>query len=179
MPKNEIVLDPVDLITVDAVGKPGQRVFYLLGRKGPRTISLIIEKFQLQFLISGGEKFLGEIYSKFPQLKAPTANYREGDMVITPPLDPKFRVGYINLAYNDALDRVCIITSEIPPDTVEETDFLSVRYWCSRTQFVNLSHWGNIVVERGREICPQCLQPMDPSGHFCPKKNGHKKSKKV
>ena len=179
MPKKEIILDPVDLITVDAVGKPGQRVFYLLGRKGPKTVSLIIEKFQLQFLISSGEKFLDQIYRKFSQLKAPTADYTEDDMAITPPLNPKFRVGYINLAYDDALDRVCIITSEISPESAEKTDSLSVQYWCSRTQFVNLSHWGNIVVERGREICPQCLQPMDPSGHFCPKKNGHKKSKKV
>jgi predicted amidophosphoribosyltransferase len=30
------------------------------------------------------------------------------------------------------------------------------------------------VVNRGRPICPQCGEPMDPAGHFCPKKNGNK-----
>jgi predicted nucleic acid-binding Zn ribbon protein len=23
-------------------------------------------------------------------------------------------------------------------------------------------------------LCPQCSQPMDPEGHFCSRKNGHR-----
>lgn len=179
MTKNEITLDPVDLVTVDALGKPGKRIFYIRGRKGEQTISLIIEKFQLQSLIASGKEFLEEVYAKFPDLDKPVVDYHEDEMNIQPPIDPKFRVGYLGLAYDDHRDLVCIITSEIPPDVEANAETYTVRYWCTRAQFVNLSHWGTIVANRGREICPQCLQPMDPAGHFCPKKNGHKKNEKV
>ena len=53
MPKINLSLDPVDLITVDAIGKPGSRVFYIQGRQGSQVVSLIIEKLQLQSLIAG------------------------------------------------------------------------------------------------------------------------------
>ena len=67
-------------------------------------------------------------------------------------------------------------------DEVEQEELMkkedegnAVRYWCTRGQLLTMAHWGAIVLERGRPICPQCLQPMEPEGHFCPKKNGHKK----
>jgi hypothetical protein len=36
MPKINLSLDPVDLITVDAIGKPGNRVFYIQGRQSSK-----------------------------------------------------------------------------------------------------------------------------------------------
>ena len=179
MTENETILDPVDHITVDAIGKPGKRVFYLWAQRENTVISLIIEKFQLQSLIAGSENFLKEIYKKYSQLEKAKADYGEADMVIHPPVDPRFRVGYLGLAYDHTQDLICIIASEMTQSLVEKEDTSTERFWCSRSQFVNLMHWGAIVIERGREICPQCQQPMDPKGHFCPKKNGHKKSKKI
>jgi predicted amidophosphoribosyltransferase len=29
-------------------------------------------------------------------------------------------------------------------------------------------------VAAGRPICSMCGQPIDPEGHFCPRKNGHR-----
>jgi uncharacterized repeat protein (TIGR03847 family) len=49
-----------------------------------------------------------------------------------------------------------------------------VRFWCTRLQIRRLADWSREVINRGRPICPQCGQPMEPEGHFCPKKNGHK-----
>jgi len=57
-------------------------------------------------------------------------------------------------------------------DDPEEADV--VRFWCSRSQVRALARWGIEVVARGRPTCPQCREPMDLEGHFCPKKNGHK-----
>jgi len=179
MVENEIILDPVDQIKVDAIGKPGKRVFYLLGLKDEIVISLIIEKFQLQSLIATSGKFLEEIYSKNLQLEEASVDYHEAEMVINPPFDPRFRVRYLGLAYDHARDLICIIASKMAQHHDGEDGSPTIRFWCTRNQFVNLVHWGTIVIERGREICPQCQQPMDPNGHFCPKKNGHKKSKKV
>jgi uncharacterized repeat protein (TIGR03847 family) len=186
MPKMNISLDPVDLITVDAIGKPGNRVFYIQGRQGSHVVSLIIEKIQLQSLIAGVSEFLKEVNNKYPESVSPEVDIKEEAMRIQPPVDPKFRVGDMGLAYDDERDLVCIIAREmdIAKDggNIEDIEDLEdeeadnvVRYWCTRGQLLTLAHWGTIVIERGRPICPQCLQPMEPEGHFCPKKNGHKK----
>lgn len=187
MPIINLSLDPVDLITVDAIGKPGSRVFYIQGRQGSQVVSLIIEKIQLQSLIAGVSEFLKEVIRKYPDRISTDIDLKEEAMRIQPPVDPKFRVGDMGLAYDDERDLVCIIAREMnifQNDEEGDEEELGemkkeegnvVRYWCSRGQLLTLAHWGAIVIERGRPICPQCLQPMEPDGHFCPKKNGHKK----
>ncbi len=175
MPNSEILLDPVDLITVDAIGSPGQRVFYIEGRKGDEVISLIIEKVQLQSLITGIDDFLTQVKEKYPDRSVSEVDFRERDMQIEPPVDPKFRVGEMGLSYDGDRDMVSIIAREMEFEEGQESGQV-VRYGCTRSQLLALSRWGAIVVQRGRPICPQCLQPMEPEGHFCPKKNGHKKA---
>jgi uncharacterized repeat protein (TIGR03847 family) len=175
MPISEFLLDPVDHITVDAIGSPGNRVFYIKGRKGDEVISLIIEKVQLQSLIAGIDDFLEQIKEKFPDQPVVEVEFSEKDMRIEPPVDPKFRVGEMGLAFDADRDIVNIIAREMALEGEEEKGDV-VRYGCTRQQLLVLARWGAIVVERGRPICPQCLQPMEPEGHFCPKKNGHKKA---
>lgn len=175
MPSSEILLDPVDHITVDAIGSPGNRVFYIEGRKDGEVISLIIEKVQLLSLIEGVDDFLEQIKEKFPDRPVLDVEFNEKDMQIQPPVDPKFRVGEMGLAFDPDHDIVTIIAREMAFDGDEETGSV-VRYGCTRQQLLALARWGAIVVKRGRPICPQCLQPMEPEGHFCPKKNGHKKA---
>ena len=40
----EIDLNPVQHLTTDAIGPPGQRVFYIQGHQDTRTTTLIVEK---------------------------------------------------------------------------------------------------------------------------------------
>ena len=61
MPRFEIDVDPCDHITADAIGKPGQRVFYIQAFQDQRTITVIIEKAQLQSLAIGVERFLAQV----------------------------------------------------------------------------------------------------------------------
>ena len=174
----QLSLDPVDHITVDAIGEPGSRVFYILGKKGPDSICLIIEKIQLQSLIVGTGDFLEAIERKYPDIVDPVVDFSEKEMRITPPVDPKFRAGDLVLAYDDSRDLVCIIAREMLLSETEVEKPSVVRYWCTRAQLIALVRWGAIMAERGRPICPQCLRPIEPEGHFCPKKNGRKKVKK-
>ena len=46
----DIDLDPVDRITAGAVGDPGDRVFYLQGRKADQLVTILVEKQQVQLL---------------------------------------------------------------------------------------------------------------------------------
>ena len=76
MPQEDIVLDPVDHITIDALGKPGQRIFYIQAIKGTQKITLIIEKIQLQSLLEGTNKFLDEIRKRFPEITEPEISFQ-------------------------------------------------------------------------------------------------------
>ena len=74
---------------------------------------------------------------------------------------------------------VGLIAREVPTasaddDDEEELEGIIVTFWCTRDQIRALVHWGMEVANRGRPLCEQCGQPMDPEGHFCSRKNGHK-----
>jgi uncharacterized repeat protein (TIGR03847 family) len=174
MPPTEIELNPVTHITADAIGQPGKRVFYIQAWQDQRTITLIIEKIQLQSLAVGVEQFLGEVSEKFPELPEADADYVEARMRISPPVDPLFRAGEFGLGFDADRDMLVLVVRELLPDDQEPDEAGVVRLWCTRSQLRALARWGLEVISRGRPLCPQCGEPMDPDGHFCPKKNGHK-----
>lgn len=174
MPTKEIDLRPVSHITTDAIGPPGKRIFYIQGWQEERTVTLIVEKIQIQSLAVGLEQFLAEIYERFPNLTKASSEYVEENMHIHPPLDPLFRTGELGLGYDAENDLVVLIARELLTEDQDPEEASVVRYWCTRDQIRALCHWGMEVASRGRPLCPQCGQPMDPEGHFCPKKNGHK-----
>ncbi len=100
MPTKEIDLRPVSHITTDAIGPPGKRIFYIQGWQEERTVTLIVEKIQIQSLAVGLEQFLAEIYERFPNLTKASSEYVEENMHIHPPLDPLFRTGELGLGYD-------------------------------------------------------------------------------
>jgi uncharacterized repeat protein (TIGR03847 family) len=174
MSQNEIDIHPVTHITTDAIGQPGKRVFYIQGWQNERTITLIVEKVQIQSLAVGLEQFLEEIKEKFPDLPEASSEYSEEKMHIHPPVDPLFRVGEVGLGYDADNDLVVLVARELVPEGTEPEDSSVVRFWCTRDQMREMCHWGLQVAAQGRPVCPQCGQPVDPEGHFCPKRNGHK-----
>lgn len=174
MPKQDYELNPVTHITVDAIGEPGSRVFYLQGKTEGTVVTVIIEKIQLTTLAGNVEQFLDEINERHPELEEASPKYEEKNMHIKPPVDPLFRVGDMGLIYDDESDMVCIITKEMQLLENEDQKSNIARFWCSRSQLYALAKWGEKLASRGRPICPQCGQPEEPDGHFCPKKNGRK-----
>ena len=174
MAATEIDLQPVSHITTDALGQPGKRIFYLQGWQGERTVTLIVEKVQIQSLAVGLEQFLTEVHEKFPDLPEASADYEEEIMHISPPVDPVFRVGELGLGYEAENDLVVLVAREVVAEGQDPEETGVVRFWCTRSQVRAMCHWGMEVASRGRPVCPQCGEPMDPAGHFCPKKNGHK-----
>jgi len=176
MPRIELDLDPVAHITADALGLPGQRVFYLQGwrENDPQPVTVILEKVQLQSLAIGVEQILAELAQKQPELSEADSDYDEQKMHIHSPVDPLFRAGDIGLGYDVDRDLMVVQAREILVEGKDAEQMGIIRFWCSRSQVRSLARWSVEVINRGRPICPQCGEPMDPGGHFCPKKNGHK-----
>lgn len=173
MPPQEIDLRPVTHITTDAIGQPGKRVFYIQAWQDERTVTVIVEKLQIQSLAVGYEQFLAELHQRYPHLPDASASYNEENMHIHPPVDPIFRTGEIGLGYDPENDLVILVARELLAEDQDPNEASVVRFWCTRSQLRAMCQWGMEVAARGRPICPQCGEPIDPEGHFCPKKNGH------
>ena len=167
-------INPVTHITTGAVGPPGKRVFYLQARSEAEMITLILEKQQVQSLAVGLEEFLAELEKRLPGLSEASADYESEQMVLEQPIDPLFRVGQIGLGYDDASDRLVLVVREVLAEEEDSSQAQVVRLWCTRSQLRAMCYWGLEVAGQGRPICGNCGEPIDPEGHFCPKRNGHK-----
>jgi len=175
MPQIELDLNPITHITTDAIGQPGQRTFYIQAWQDERVVSLIVEKVQIQTLAVGLDQYLAELDLRSPNLSPASPAYDEEKMHIHPPVDPLFRVGELGLGYDAESDKIILVAREVQAsDDQPEEEANIVRFWCSRSQLLAMCRWGLEVASRGRPLCPQCGEPMEPEGHFCPKKNGHK-----
>ena len=176
MSRINIDLNPTTLITVDAIGKPGDRIFYLQGKNSEQVITLLVEKYQIQTLALAIENLMSELREKMPKLVDASPNYKEEDMTLEPPLDPLFRVGELSLGYDPEKDLLVLIAREIPLEDSDASDeeLSVVRFWCTRSQLWSLGRWGIELASRGRPIWPSTGEPILPPGQFSPKNNGHK-----
>lgn len=176
MSRISIDLNPITHITVDAIGQPGERVFYLQGKNPDQEITLLIEKFQIQTLALAVENLMSELREKMPNLPEASPDYDEEEMTLEPPLDPLFRVGELSLGYDPGQDLLILIAKEVAldmPDT-EEGETSEIRFWCTRSQLWAMGRWGIELASRGRPVWPSTGEPILPPGEFSPKNNGHK-----
>jgi uncharacterized repeat protein (TIGR03847 family) len=179
MPHTEIELHPVDDIITNATGRPGKRVFYIQAIKEEQLISLLVEKIQLQALAVAVEQFLADIKQDNPGIADAPSGYVEEEMLLKVPLEPLFRVGDFGLGYDSTEDLIIIVLREAVLAEEETENRVVVRLWCTRSQIRRLANWSIELVNRGRPTCPLCGEVISPDGHFCPKNNGHKKSKEI
>ncbi len=169
-------LGPVDRITADAVGEPGMRVFYIQARHGDETVSVIVEKQQVQLLAASVLELLARL-----ELET-GAGPNDDEMAIEEPIDPRWRAGKLSIGYDDDRELFVLEMEEFQPE-LEDDDPQSllmdepetIRILASREQMFALSRYGTSVAERGRPTCPLCDNPIDPEGHACPATNGHSK----
>jgi uncharacterized repeat protein (TIGR03847 family) len=166
-------LNPVTHITAGYIGQPGRRVFYLQARGEAELLTLVVEKQQLQALALGIQQFLNEVKEKMPGLADPAADYDPQAMELQKPVDPAFRVGQMGLAYDETHDLVVLVAQEINVEGRDPEEGASARLFATRAQALALSRHSLEMIKQGRPICGNCGQPIDPAGHFCPKRNGH------
>jgi uncharacterized repeat protein (TIGR03847 family) len=176
-----IELDPVDRITAGAVGEPGERTFFLQGKKGDRLVTLLVEKGQVQQLAAAVVEILARIGAD------PSAEADTSTMELEPPLEPEWRAGRLAIGYEEDRDLLVLEVEELVPEEEEEEeedDVASpleeepepgmVRFWATKDQMLALARHGAAVCAAGRPTCQFCGNPIDPEGHKCPAMNGHR-----
>ena len=171
MPYDVFDLNPVDRITADAVGPPGERVFYLQARQGQRLVTLICEKEHIAALALATDQLLLALADEDADAVVEPDPVLSRGMDLELPLDPAFRTGQVNLGYDEVSERMVIIAYELLPEDDEAMPSVA-RFWATPAQMRAFSIHGQEVVAAGRPKCAMCGEPIDPEGHFCPRKNG-------
>jgi uncharacterized repeat protein (TIGR03847 family) len=174
MPYEVYDLNPVDRITTDAIGEPGQRVFYIQARKGVQLITLICEKEHVAALATAIEHLLLSLSDGDADAVVEPDPVILGGMELEYPLEPAFRTGRVNLGYEQGSEMLVIIAYEL---LAEDEDAIPsvARFWATAAQMRAFGIHGQEVVASGRPTCAMCGEPIDPSGHFCPRRNGNRK----
>lgn len=116
------VIDP-ERFTTGAVGKPGERVFYLQSVSNGELVSLKCEKVQVATL---GE-YLNNLLTELPAADWETV----GDVELVEPVLPNWTAGQIAVAYDEANDRVVIVVEEL---VAEGDEGATARFVVTRDQ---------------------------------------------
>lgn len=170
-------LNPVQSIVAEAIGEPGKRTFFLQGQKGKDVVSLVLEKQEVSGLAMALLQLLEEVEEKYPDL--PPANSRSLQPKAQHPIDPAFRVAQLSVGYDEDKDMVWVVAKALVVNNEgqvvdpDKGDVPAVRFVATRNQVRALSEHAFEVVSAGRPNCPLCGAPIDRSGHFCPRTDGH------
>ncbi|HET7465647.1 MAG TPA: DUF3090 family protein [Candidatus Dormibacteraeota bacterium] len=160
-------LDPVEAISVAAVGEPGHRQFFLMASGQGRTLTLACEKAQIQALIVRLHQMMD---AQGIEVEGKSAAGRR-----LQPGEPEWQVAEMGLGYHAERQMFVLVASEAAGSTEEASgseETPSVRFWLSHRQVADFSKQAEEVLSAGRPLCPRCGLPMDPAGHPCPVNNG-------
>jgi uncharacterized repeat protein (TIGR03847 family) len=171
-----IELDDVDGLGAGAVGEPGQRAFYIQARTEETQLTVLVEKEQVALLAAEAVAFLDKIADDYPELPFDIPSTQS---VLREPTVPLFRARLIGLGFDPERELVLLELRERSEDDEEVTEVdvdeddegYVARIYATRAQVRAMAARGVEAVAGGRPPCPLCEQPMDPSGHRCPRWN--------
>jgi len=149
-------------LVVGTVGPVGNRLFLLQCRQGPVLLTLKIEKQQVAAIAELLARILRDRRKGGPVPEA---------LPLEEPTEPAWAVGTIGVSYDESEDRIVLVIEELVAE--DETGDIA-RLSISEEQAAGFAVQATQLVEAGRPPCPLCGSPLDPSGHECPRTNGHR-----
>ena len=167
--------DTPDRFVAGVIGEPGARAFYLQARQGGALVSIGLEKTQVAALAGRMSELLDTVEGLSGELA--TAAVRD-DQPLEEPTVELFRVGAMALAWDATAAQIVIEAQPLGEDAeladVSEPaapgpDLFRVRVEPARAR--DFIRRAAALVAAGRPACPFCGQPLEPTGHFCPKTN--------
>jgi uncharacterized repeat protein (TIGR03847 family) len=161
-------LGPVAYISAEAIGQPGQRRFRLQAMSAEgESARLWLEKEQLVAL---GEAIDNVLKQEDYRYQRPPLDDAEPEPVFPLSAQIDFQLIQLSMGVNRETQRVVLIGADSGPD---EDDAISVTMEIDYNRGYELRRQIAEVVASGRPPCPLCGAPLDPSGHICPRSNGH------
>ncbi len=167
MANTVVELDPVTHITAGAVGKPGQRTFFIQAEKGLERVTLVCEKEQVQALADAVDEMVTNLEQEFGLARHENLKVDENAMQVKEE-EPLFRIGAMGLGYDANRDKILLVAQEALAEEEEERDPREVRLFATRVQMQIVSQYAREVIGKGRNPEQVVLQS---EAHF--RRNGH------
>ncbi|MGH2455920.1 MAG: DUF3090 domain-containing protein [Candidatus Limnocylindria bacterium] len=171
MARRLFIFDRPERFVAGTVGAPGERTFFLQARKAGAVVSVALEKAQVAALADR----LGDLLDAVGDEAVAPAEELD-DRPLDEPLVDLFRVGAMALAWDPATGRVVIEAQpasadgdyvEVPDEADDGPDLVRVRI--DPPQAREFMRRATALVAAGRPACPFCGQPIEATGHFCPR----------
>lgn len=183
MPRQVHLFDRPSRFVAGTVGQPGDRTFYLQASdESGRTVSVALEKTQVQVLADRMAELLDEISGRADAVIPPDADVDDLEP-LTPPVDEEFRVAAMGLAWDGAAQAVVVEAVAAGEEPIEEDEILSdsdegpdaLRVTITPMAARAFIARARRVIAAGRPSCPLCSMPLDATGHVCPRQNGYRR----
>ena len=178
-----------DRFVAGTVGQPGSRTFFLQAKRGSALVSVVLEKVQVQVLAERMALLLAEVARRGVRVPEALAPGDDDTAPLDEPLVEAFRVGTMTLAWDGESDEIVVEARardededdeeteddeeevELSDDDPDGPDLVRVRLTPTRARA--FAERALRTVAAGRPPCPLCGQPLDPTGHLCPRRNGY------
>jgi uncharacterized repeat protein (TIGR03847 family) len=153
-----------------AIGEPGQRTFYLQVRAEGRVVSVKCEKSQVQALSTYLRDMLADMPDTGPALDPTKSSLMN-------PVEQDFVLGSIGLGVDRTNMRMVVQLEEMvfideeDDDDDDESPTTVLRVLLTPEQVRAFCDTADLFVTAGRATCKWCSQPINPTGHACPKFN--------
>jgi uncharacterized repeat protein (TIGR03847 family) len=183
VPRQLFLFDRPSRFVAGTVGQPGDRTFYLQASdESGRTVSVALEKTQVQVLADRMNELLDEIATRASTVIPPDADVDDLEPLAAP-VDEEFRVAAMGLAWDGEAQAVVVEAVAAGDEPVDEDAILSdseegpdaLRVTITPGAARAFVARARRVVAAGRPACPLCSLPLDPSGHVCPRQNGYRR----
>ena len=178
-----------DRFAAGAIGRPGQRTFFLQAVDGRRIASVVLEKVQVALLADRIAAILTELREREVD-GAPDEDADElpndDDRPLDEPIGEAFRVASLTISWDGEASDITVEArsgygeedeeteddpDEIPDEAPEGPDVLRVRL--DGASALGFARRAARVVAAGRPPCPFCGEPLNPEGHVCVRTNGY------
>src|SRR3954463_5887762 len=125
VPRQVHLFDRPTRFVAGTVGQPGDRTFYLQATdETGRTVSVALEKTQVQVLADRMSELLDEIAERAGTVIPPEADIDDLEP-LTPPVDEEFRVAAMGLAWDGAEKAVVVEAVAATDEPIDEDTILS------------------------------------------------------
>lgn len=155
----DLDLQQPDRFSVGTTGPVGQRLFLLHFAEGTTSVTVKVEKQQVAVLAT----YLARIVRELGR-----PGHLPEDLEFDLEGEPDWVVGTIGVSYDEEADRLVVVVEEAGDEGTV------ARLAVTREQAAAFAIRATSLVEAGRPPCPLCGLPLDPTGHDCPRTNGHR-----
>lgn len=170
--------EDADAFATGAIGRPGERTFYVQIRGEGRTISVKCEKQQVAALA----EYLRNMLADMPDV---AGSAKIESAALQSPVEQDFVLGSVGLGVDRSnmrmvvqLEEMVIVDEDdddifdlISDDDDDEDPNTVVRVLLTPAQARAFCDTADLFITAGREECKWCGSPIDPLGHACPRFN--------